>query len=84
MSERKQSTGYQRQKLTDAMVRKAPVKDNWLDDGAALRLLVRKNDTKCWRFNYRLAGKQKTLAMGFYPQVPSNKLASNSKKPKPA
>lgn len=57
MSERKQSTGYQRQKLTDAMVRKAPAKDNWLDDGAALRLLVRKNGTKCWRFNYRFAGK---------------------------
>lgn len=71
MSERKQSTGYQRQKLTDAMVRKAPTKekDYWLDDGAALRLLVRKNGTKCWRFNYRFAGKQKTLAMGTYPQV---------------
>lgn len=27
MSERKQSTGYQRQKLTDAMVRKAPAKE---------------------------------------------------------
>ena len=71
MSESKQSTGYQRRKLTDAMVRKAPAKDKdyWLDDCAALRLLVRKNGTKCWRFNYRFAGKQKTLAMGTYPKV---------------
>lgn len=62
---------YQRQKLTDAAIRKAPLKDNdyWLDDGAALRLLVKKNGTKCWRFNYRFAGKQKTLAIGTYPQI---------------
>jgi len=51
------------------MVGKAPTKekDYWLDDGAALRLLVRKNGTKCWRFNYCFAGKQKNAGRGRLP-----------------
>jgi integrase len=59
------------QRLTDRIVRVASPKeqDYWLNDGAALRLLVKSNGTKCWRFNYRFAGKQKTLAIGTYPTI---------------
>ncbi len=58
-------------KLTDVKVKQAPIqeKDYWLPDGEGLRLLVKANGTKCWRYNYRFAGKQKTLALGVYPKV---------------
>lgn len=39
-------------------------------DGGSLYLLVKKNVTKAWRMNYRLSGKQATLALGVYPDVP--------------
>jgi len=32
-------------------------------------LLVKPNGTKAWRFNYRFNGKQKTLAIGVFPDV---------------
>ena len=44
-------------------------KKECLDDAASLRLLVQKNGTKCWRFNYRYQSKQKTLAIGVYPEI---------------
>ncbi|WP_346778361.1 Arm DNA-binding domain-containing protein [Paraburkholderia sp. Tr-20389] len=28
-----------------------------------------KSGAKCWRMNYRFAGKDKTLALGIYPNV---------------
>lgn len=67
MSERKYTTA----KLTDLQIRQASPKDKdyWLDDGGALRLLVKSNGTKCWRYNYRFNGKQKTLSIGIYPDV---------------
>lgn len=43
-----------------------PVK---LSDGGGLYLLVQPNGAKYWRLAYRFAGKQKTLALGVYPDV---------------
>lgn len=58
-------------RLTDILVKSATPKDKdyWLTDGGGLRLLIKSNGTKCWRFNYRFAGKQKTLALGIYPDI---------------
>ena len=56
--------------LTDVAIRKAsPAEKPYkLADGEGLYLLV--NGTgKYWRLNYRFAGKQKTLALGTYPDV---------------
>ena len=57
--------------LTELEVKKAkptgkPVK---LSDGGGLFLLVQPNGAKYWRMAYRFAGKQKTLALGVYPDV---------------
>jgi hypothetical protein len=35
-----------------------------------LYLLVTPKDGRCWRYNYRFAGKCKTLSLGIYPDVP--------------
>ena len=40
-----------------------------MTDGGGLYLLVRRNGSKCWRYDYRFAGKRKTLACGTYPVV---------------
>jgi len=40
-----------------------------LADGGGLYLLVKPNGTKYWRYNYRFAGKRKTLALGVYPDT---------------
>ena len=40
-----------------------------LSDGGGLYLLVKPNKAKAWRFNYRFNGKQKTLAIGVFPDV---------------
>lgn len=44
-------------------------KDYWISDEKGLRLLVRPSGSKCWRFKYRFNGKQKTLALGMYPDI---------------
>lgn len=56
-------------KLTDVAVKQAKPKDKayYLPAGDGLRLLVKPNGTKAWRYNYRFDGKQKTLALGVYP-----------------
>lgn len=58
--------------LSDLKVKaaKAQAKPYKLTDGRGLYLLVQANGAKLWRFNYRFAGKQKTLALGVYPDVP--------------
>src|SRR5262249_46045943 len=38
-------------------------------DGGGLFLLTQPGGSKLWRFAYRFAGKQKTLALGVYPAV---------------
>jgi hypothetical protein len=40
-----------------------------VSDGGGLYVLVTPKGTRCWRFAYRMAGKQKTLALGTYPDV---------------
>jgi integrase len=48
---------------------KATDKPIKLSDGGGLFLLVQPNGAKYWRLAYRFAGKQKTLALGVYPDV---------------
>jgi hypothetical protein len=40
-----------------------------VSDGGGLYVLVTPKGTRCWRFAYRMAGKQKTLALGTYPDI---------------
>lgn len=40
-----------------------------LADGGGLYLLVNPNGAKYWRLKYRIAGKEKLLALGVYPDV---------------
>jgi integrase len=57
--------------LTDAAVRQArPSSKNYkLSDAHGLHLLVQINGARYWRLKYRFAGKEKTLALGVYPDV---------------
>ena len=48
---------------------KPQAKDHWLSDEKGLRLLIKPNGAKYWRMKYRFGGKQKTLALGVYPEV---------------
>ncbi len=66
--------------LTDTAIRHAkaaPGAQRKLSDEKGLYVLVTASG-KYWRFDYRFAGKRKTLALGVYPEVPigSTKLAS--------
>jgi len=58
-------------KLTDTAVRQAKPSEKpyKLSDGEGLYLLVQKSGTRCWRYDYRFAGKRKTLSIGTYPTV---------------
>ena len=58
-------------KLTATAVSNAKpgTKNHNLSDGGGLYLLVKPNGTKAWRFNYRFTGKQKTLAIGVFPDI---------------
>jgi len=38
-------------------------------DGGGLYLLITPSDHRYWRYQYRFEGKQKTLALGVYPDV---------------
>jgi hypothetical protein len=42
-------------------------------EGGGLYLLVAPTGGRYWRYNYRFNGKQKTLALGVYPDVPLEK-----------
>ena len=58
-------------KLNDLAIKKAKP-DNLpykLTDGGGLFLLVHSNGGKYWRMAYRFVGKQRTLALGVYPDV---------------
>lgn len=48
---------------------KAEAKTKRLSDGGGLYLEITTKGSKYWRLAYRFAGKQKTLALGVYPQV---------------
>ncbi len=41
-----------------------------LSDERGLYLLLNPDGARWWRFDYRIAGKRKTLSMGVYPDVP--------------
>ncbi|MGF6636728.1 hypothetical protein OKW39_003879 [Paraburkholderia sp. MM6662-R1] len=58
--------------LTDATIRntKPGEKEQKLYDGGGLLLLVTPTGSKRWIFKYRFAGKEKSLALGVYPDVP--------------
>ncbi len=53
-------------KVKQSRPKKKPFK---LSDGGGLYLLVQPKGSKYWRLAYRYAAKQKTLALGIYPQV---------------
>ena len=57
--------------LTSFEIKKVSPQDSdiWLSDEKGLRLLVKPNGAKYWRMKYRFEGKQKTLALGIYPEV---------------
>ena len=61
----------QTEKLSAAAVQAAKprTKPYKLADGGGLYLLVQPNGAKYWRFKYRYGGKEKTLALGVYPEV---------------
>ncbi|MGQ0835543.1 MAG: Arm DNA-binding domain-containing protein [Gammaproteobacteria bacterium] len=44
-----------------------------ISDSRGLYLLVAPNGGRYWRYNYRFNGKQKTLALGVYPDVSLDK-----------
>ncbi|MBD2805433.1 integrase arm-type DNA-binding domain-containing protein, partial [Xenorhabdus sp. ZM] len=44
-------------------------KDFKLSDGGGLYLLVKVNGSKYWRLKYRIAGKEKLLAIGTFPLI---------------
>jgi len=58
-------------KLSDPAARKAKpeAKPYKMADGGGLYLLVQPSGAKYWRLKYRYAGKEKTLAIGVYPDV---------------
>lgn len=57
--------------LTDIAIRKAKPADKpqRLFDGGGLYLEIAPSGGKLWRWKYRLAGKEKRLALGIYPDV---------------
>jgi len=44
-----------------------------ISDGRGLYLMVAPTGGRYWRYNYRFGGRQKTLALGTYPDVPLHK-----------
>jgi integrase len=57
--------------LVDTQIRseKPGVKDKKIFDGKGLFLLVATTGGKLWRFRYQLDGKDKTMALGTYPEI---------------
>lgn len=57
--------------LTDVKVRNAKTgeKSRKLTDERGLYLLIAPSGGKWWRFDYRFAGRRKTLSLGTYPDV---------------
>ena len=58
-------------KLTELAVRQAKPSEKVrkLSDGGGMHLLLHPNGSKYWRLDFRLSGKQKTLALGIWPTV---------------
>ncbi len=63
--------GVRAMALTDTAIRKAKPTDRQykMADSGGLYLLVHPRGSRYWRFDYRIAGKRKTMALGTYPDV---------------
>ena len=63
--------------LTDAAARQAKPKSKpyKLSDGKSLYLLIQPTGGKYWRWKYRIAGKEKLLALGVYPEIADTRKA---------
>jgi integrase len=61
-------------KLTVLQIKNAKPKEKEykLSDGKGLYLLVNPNSSKYWRFRYKYLRKEKTLALGIFPEVSLN------------
>ena len=57
--------------LTDIAIRRAKAANKLvkLYDGAGLYLIVNPNGSRWWRFRYLIAGKEKLISHGVYPEV---------------
>ncbi|MDQ7970552.1 MAG: integrase arm-type DNA-binding domain-containing protein [Oxalicibacterium faecigallinarum] len=57
--------------LSDIKIRSAKPSEKQykLTDGEGMHLLVHPSGAKYWRYSYRFGGKQKTLALGVYPDI---------------
>ena len=57
--------------LTDSAIKTAKPKERpyKLSDAQGLYLEITPNGSKLWRLKYRIAGKEKKLALGVYPTV---------------
>ncbi|WP_175625343.1 Arm DNA-binding domain-containing protein [Janthinobacterium sp. Marseille-P9896] len=57
--------------LTDTVCRNAKPKDKQykLTDSAGMYLLVKPNGGRYWRMKYYFGGKEKSLALGTYPDI---------------
>ena len=60
----------------NAKPREKPYK---LSDGGGLHLLVNLNGSKYWRLKYRHGGKEKTLALGVFPNTSLSKARQNTR-----
>ncbi|CQJ66968.1 integrase [Yersinia intermedia] len=62
---------YPQMKLNARQVDTAKPKEKpyKLSDGGGLFLLVNTNGSRCWRLKYRIAGKEKLLSIGVYPDI---------------
>lgn len=60
-----------RRRLTDAVVRQAPIRAQRYETAEASGLAIRvsPNGAKTWVWRYRFAGKQKRLTLGVYPAM---------------
>lgn len=58
-------------KLTDQAIRKAKPSDKplKLSDGGGMYLELRPSGRRYWRLKYRIAGREKLLSLGVYPDV---------------
>jgi integrase len=63
--------GRATERLSDVQCKQAKPRDKAykLSDGGGLVLLVNPDGSRYWRWHYRYAGKQKTMALGTYPDV---------------
>ena len=69
-------------KLTDVVIRQAKPKEKTyrLSDGKGLYIEIRPNGSKYWRIAYRFNDKQKTLALGVYPDLELSEARKGRKK----